>query len=98
MDLSMVNSHQEWADLYQKLVYWELELEGIEDPGMFEILESQKMEANTQFCKFIDKNYPDWFDAKTDAPTMSHTLFRDKVVPHINNSKSTYIILTNELM
>ncbi|MDC1327526.1 PglZ domain-containing protein [Ulvibacter sp.] len=97
MDLSMVNSHQEWADLYQKLVYWELELEGIEDPGMFEILESQKMEANTQFCKFIDKNYPDWFDAKTDAPTMSHTLFRDKVVPHINNSKSTLLIVIDNL-
>ena len=51
MDLSMVNSYQEWADLYQKLVYWELELEGIEDSGMFEILESQKLEANTQFTQ-----------------------------------------------
>jgi CheY-like chemotaxis protein len=97
MDLSMVNSYQEWADLYQKLVYWELELEGIEDSGMFEILESQKLEANTQFCKFIDKNYPNWFDSKQDAPTMSHTLFRDKVVPHIKNSKSTLLIVIDNL-
>ena len=97
MDLSMVNSYQEWADLYQKLVYWELELEGIEDSGMFEILESQKVEANTQFCKFIDKNYPNWFDSKQDAPTMSHTLFRDKVVPHIKNSKSTLLIVIDNL-
>jgi CheY-like chemotaxis protein len=97
MDLSMVNSYEEWADLYQKLVYWELELEGIEDSGMFEILESQKMEANTQFCKFIDKNYPNWFDSKQNAPTMSHTLFRDKVVPHIKNSKSTLLIVIDNL-
>jgi CheY-like chemotaxis protein len=97
MDLSMVNSYEEWADLYQKLVYWELELEGIEDSGMFEILESQKTEANTQFCKFIDKNYPDWFDAKGDAPTMSHTLFRDKIVPEIKNSKSTLLIVIDNL-
>jgi CheY-like chemotaxis protein len=97
MDLSMVNSYQEWADLYQKLVYWELELEGIEDSGMFEILESQKMEANTQFCKFIDKNYPNWFDSKQDAPTMSHTLFKDKVVPHIKSSKSTLLIVIDNL-
>ena len=24
MDLSMVNSYEEWVELYQKLVYWEL--------------------------------------------------------------------------
>ncbi|NCT17941.1 MAG: response regulator, partial [Flavobacteriia bacterium] len=24
MDLSMVNSHEEWAELYQKLMYWEM--------------------------------------------------------------------------
>jgi hypothetical protein len=64
---------------------------------MFEILESQKMEANTQFCKFIDKNYPDWFDSKGDAPTMSHTLFRDKVAPLIKKSKSTLLIVIDNL-
>ncbi|MEO5789938.1 response regulator, partial [Gelidibacter sp.] len=36
MDMSMVNSYEEWADLYQKLIYWELQLEGIEDVGMTE--------------------------------------------------------------
>ena len=46
MDLAMVNSWEEWIDLYQKLLYWELELENIEDSGMFDILESQKAEAN----------------------------------------------------
>ena len=68
MDLSMVNTFEEWSNLYQKLVYWEIQLEDIEDAGMFEILESQKNEANTQFGKFIDKHYPSWFEAHTDAP------------------------------
>ena len=40
MDLSMVNTCQEWVDLYKKLIYWELQLEEIEDSGMFEILKS----------------------------------------------------------
>jgi DNA-binding response OmpR family regulator len=53
MDLSMINSYEEWMEMYKKLVYWELELENIDDSGMFEILESQKNEANIQFCKFI---------------------------------------------
>lgn len=96
MDMSMVNSYEEWAELYQKLVYWELELENIEDTGMFEILESQKTEANIQFCKFIDKNYPGWFNGG-DAPTMSHTLFRDKVVPHLQKGKPTLLVVVDNL-
>ena len=78
MDMAMINSYEGWTELYQKLIYWELELENIEDTGMFEILESQKTEANSQFCKFIDKNYPEWFEKNADAPIMSHTLFKEK--------------------
>ncbi|TVZ51061.1 bifunctional response regulator/alkaline phosphatase family protein [Dokdonia sp. Hel_I_53] len=96
MDLSMVNSFEEWAELYQKLIYWEMELEGIEDTGMFEILESQKVEANNQFCKFVDKNYRDWFDGH-DAPTMSHTLFKNKVAPHIKTGKPTLFVVIDNL-
>ena len=95
MDMSMINSYEGWAELYQKLVYWELELESIEDSGMFEILESQKVEANTQFCKFIDKNYPSWFDHKADAPTMSHTLFKDKILPELENTPTLLIVVDN---
>ena len=29
MDLAMVNSYEEWIELYKKLVHWELELENI---------------------------------------------------------------------
>lgn len=97
MDLSMVNSYEEWADLYQKLIYWELQLEDIEDVGMAEILESQKNEANLQFGKFIEKNYPDWFDKDADAPTMSHTLFKEKVVPELSDNQPTLFIVIDNL-
>lgn len=97
MDLSMVNTYEEWVELYQKLVYWELELEDIEDTGMFEILESQKTEANTQFCKFIDKHYPTWFEHNADAPTMSHTLFRDKIMPQIKKGQPTLLVVVDNL-
>jgi DNA-binding NtrC family response regulator len=38
MDMSMINSYEEWVQLYQKLIYWEIELEEVDDSGMFEIL------------------------------------------------------------
>ena len=62
MDLAMVNSYEEWIDVYKKLVHWELELENINDTGMLGILESQKNEANSLFFKFIKKNYEGFFN------------------------------------
>ncbi|WP_028282080.1 T9SS response regulator signal transducer PorX [Olleya marilimosa] len=97
MDMSMVNSYEEWVDLYKKLIYWEIQLEDIEDPSMFEILESQKNEANTQFGKFIDKNYPSWFEPNTDAPVLSHTLFREKIAPELSKEQSTLLIVVDNL-
>lgn len=97
MDMAMVNSYEEWADLYKKLIYWEIQLEDIEDPSMFEILESQKNEANTQFGKFIDKNYPSWFEPNTDAPTLSHTLFREKIAPELSKEQPTLLVVVDNL-
>jgi len=97
MDLSQVNTFEEWAELYQKLIYWELQLEGLEDSGMFEILESQKNEANTQFCKFIDKNYPSWFETGAHAPIMSHTIFKEKVIPEITKDQPTLLVVVDNL-
>ena len=97
MDMSMVNSYEEWVDLYKKLIYWEIQLEDIEDPSMFEILESQKNEANTQFGKFIDKNYPSWFEPNTDAPILSHTLFREKIAPELSKEQPTLLVVVDNL-
>jgi len=97
MDLSMVNSYEEWVNLYQKLIYWEIQLEDIEDAGMFEILESQKNEANIQFGKFIEKNYADWFQPNTDAPIMSHRLFKEKIVPEISKEQPTLLVVIDNL-
>lgn len=97
MDLSMVNTFEEWANLYQKLIYWELQLENIEDAGMFEILESQKSEANTQFGKFIDKHYPSWFEPHTEAPTLSHNLFKNKIVPELSKEQPTLLVVIDNL-
>ena len=97
MDMAMANSYGEWAELYQKLIYWELELEEIEDSGMFEILESQKIEANNQFGKFIEKNYRNWFQENEEHPVMSHTVFRELVVPELEKKKPTLFVVIDNL-
>ena len=81
--MGVVNSFNDWIELYKKLVYWELQLETNNDPNMIAILESQKSEANSQFGKFIERNYESWFELKSDRPILSHTLFKDLVVPEL---------------
>ena len=96
MDLAMVNTYQDWIELYKKLVHWEIQLESITDIGMTEILESQKAEANSQFYKFIKNNYQDWF-LGNDKPILSHTLFKDVIAPQLNKEKGTLLVVLDNL-
>ena len=48
--------HEEWVEIYKKLIFWELEIESTESKDMEEIFETQKREANTNFTKFIEEN------------------------------------------
>ncbi|WP_139959110.1 T9SS response regulator signal transducer PorX [Flavicella sediminum] len=96
MDLAMVNSYEEWIEIYHKLIHWELELENIDDTGMLAILESQKQEANSLFFKFIKRNYEDLLIAH-DRPVFSHMLFKDVILPELDTDKGTLLIVIDNL-
>ena len=87
----------EWVDVYKKLVYWELELQQLEDAGMHEILTLQKAEANKQFCKFVEKNYLNWVKNPDNGPVMSPQLFKKKVFPHLESKGPVFFILIDNL-
>ena len=85
----------EWIDLFKKLVFWELELEKIEDSGMREILNMQKKEANSLFSRFIENNYEDWLNGREEAPQMIHTIIKNRVVPQLNGEKVAMVVIDN---
>ena len=98
MALNSNPDHNEWMEIYRKLVYWELEMEKSDSPEMREVLQSQKSEANTEFFKFISKNYLKWVGPKSvEGPIMSHTLFKFKVLPHVEKGVPTFFILIDNL-
>ncbi|HEX7367587.1 MAG TPA: PglZ domain-containing protein [Pelobium sp.] len=90
-------SYQEWVDVYKKLIFWELELEKLDDAGMHEILTMQKAEANMQFSKFIEKNYLDWIKNQDKAPMLSHQLLKKKVFTNLSDQVPTFFILIDNL-
>jgi CheY-like chemotaxis protein len=90
--------YNDWMDIYKKLVYWELEMQKSDSPEMREVFESQKSEANTEFFKFISKNYSTWVtDNKSNSPIMSNTLLKNKVFPHLDAGIPTFFILIDNL-
>ena len=79
MALNSNPDFNEWMEIYKKLIFWELEMEKSDSPEMQEVFQAQKSEANTEFFKFISKNYTSWINKKaTQVPVMSHTLFTEK--------------------
>jgi DNA-binding response OmpR family regulator len=98
MTLSDRLNFQEWKEVYQKLVYWELELTRSKEEGMEEILRMQKSEANTLFSKYIVNHYQDWLQGKdAQAPLLSHTVFKNRVVPEMDKAETTFLILIDNL-
>lgn len=96
MELMDVRTHQDWAAIYKKLVYWELELEKIEDPGLHNILQMQKSEANNLFNRFISDNYIGWLNKKTnDIPELSHTIFKNKILPEAETEPIFLFVIDN---
>lgn len=84
----------EWADVYKKIVYWELEIDKTLNKSMSEILDMQKVEANREFCKFIEENYESWLNEEKEyAPTMSYNLMDKHVFPKLNEEESVFFIV-----
>lgn len=94
MDMQDRLDFEGWADIYNRLVFWELALDESKDPGMQEILRMQKTEANNLFCKYIEKNYRDWLK-NGNGPLMSHTILQKAVFPKIG--KSTFLVVIDNL-
>lgn len=98
MALNSNPNYNEWMGIYKELVYWELSLQRSDSPEMQEVFQTQKNEANTEFFKFVSRNYASWLNPKTAArPVMSHTLLREKVLPHLEKGIPTIFLLIDNL-
>lgn len=93
---TMINSSssmEDWMEVYRELVRWELKLADT-DASMSEMLLMQKRDANSNFCKFVKRNYERWITGD-DHPLMSHEVFRRKVFPILDKGEKVCFILVD---
>ena len=93
MQLDSRMDHDEWMEMYKRLVYWELELAGSTDSSINEILLSQKKEANRLFCRFYEDHYVDWLGGSDDRPLMSQTLLKERMFPLLKENRPVFMIV-----
>src|SRR5699024_4942772 len=94
MDINSNLDSSEWVDIYRKIINWELRLSDSQSDQMQDILTMQKSEANTEFSKFISRNYMDWMDGH-NAPVMSYNLLREKLFPQMDERPTIFLLLDN---
>lgn len=103
MQISDCRTFNDWAEVYKRLVKWELELSST-DSNMTEMLTMQKEDANNGFAKYIAKHYLDWVaptngKGKTDnsRPLMSPDIFKKQVFPTIDEGNKVFLIVVDNL-
>lgn len=84
---------EQWIDIYQKLVQWDIELEK-DDEGLRQVLHDQYEQANLEFGRFIEQRYEGWVQGEDeDAPVLSPDLFSSYLKPLINEQRPTLFFL-----
>lgn len=96
MGVMDAQDHDDWMEIYRKLVYWELELDETQDKSMVEVLSSQKVEADSNFSDFVTSNYEDWItNPDIERPMLSHNLLKSKVFPAVGEEPVFLIVIDN---
>ena len=97
MDINSGLDYLDWVNVYKKIVNWEIKLDESHTEEMADILSMQKSEANSEFSKYITKNYLDWVNDRKEGPMLSHQLLRAKVLPHLQKKKPIFLVVLDNL-
>ncbi len=91
MLINSADSIDAWTELYNRLVYREMELAAA-DTGMLEMLEDQKREADKEFYKWVKRNYESWV-TDDNGPMLSPAVMPRKVFPLLDAGEKVFFIL-----
>ena len=88
-------AHDEWVEMYQRLVRFDLELKG--DEGARQILTDQYQEANRAFGRFIENEYEGWIQQSDtpsdDRPVLSHEVMPRFVLPQLGKRPVIFFLI-----
>ncbi len=84
----------DWLDAAKTLAEWNLEVDENQDQGILGMLEGTHKEWNTEFTKYIEKNYKNWLHAN-DRPMLSTDIVGKFVVPEMKKGKKVLFVVVD---
>jgi CheY-like chemotaxis protein len=95
MRASSSPSWQDWLDIANSLINWDIELEKLNDRNLLQTHIGQKSELNIEFGKFIEKNYPLWLRNRKESPALSVDIVSKYITPLIRERRKVYFIVVD---
>ena len=92
--LNLKLSLEEWWNLYNRLVEWEIKFDEHKDNGMNEILVDQINSTNKEFSFFIEKNYKKWINSK-NRPLFSNDIVKNFLFPIIKKQEKVCMVVVD---
>ncbi|MBD3168985.1 MAG: response regulator [candidate division Zixibacteria bacterium] len=97
MMLSGPMNWKDWLDLGLTLARRDIEIDNFPDLGLKQTVEGQDREANLEFGRYIDRNYPTWMQSE-DRPTLSVDIIRKYVAPHLMDTTYPVVFIVIDCM
>jgi CheY-like chemotaxis protein len=93
--LSGETTWRTWIDIHRRLCEWDIEIGHLEDPGLKQMVQDQRKEANQEFARFIENNYPSWVDSEEDSPPLSVDVVPEFVAPLLEAGRRVFFIVVD---
>lgn len=81
---------EEWMAIERALSKWDIALE---NSDMRSLIEEQRVQANGVFCKWLQRNYEQFFETNTTRPLMSQDIMKHSVFPLLDKGEKVLVLL-----
>ncbi|MBI9070016.1 MAG: bifunctional response regulator/alkaline phosphatase family protein [Melioribacteraceae bacterium] len=78
----------DWVDIYNKLVSWDLELDSHPEVDLRQTLSEQRKECNREFGKYVERNYKMWVNniESDETPILTPQILDKYVTPYVKEN------------
>ncbi len=84
---------KDYYRIYEKLVYWEMELENFGDEGLRQALAGIKSDVSIAFSDFIVGNYGLWINDQLETPLLGYRVIEKEIIPLLNKNKKCILLV-----
>jgi CheY-like chemotaxis protein len=84
---------REYYRLYEKLVFWDMEIENCGDESLRQALAGLRSDIDSAFSNFIIQNYGPWINAQAEAPLLGHRVIEKRIMPLLSEDKKCLLLV-----